>query len=141
MSPEQLLGSVDFNEEDVVVADFEAGVGTLTRLGEEHVDTVVIVVEATPKSLEVGARAAALAAERTVARIIVVANRIRHDEDLETVKSAFPGMEVVGVPHDMKIVEADRKGIAPIDLDPDAPAVKALIAMASTLRPASPSSN
>ena len=69
MSPEQLLGSVDFPEEDVVVADFEAGVGTLTRLGEEHVDTVVIVVEATPKSLEVGARAAALAAEKTVARI------------------------------------------------------------------------
>ena len=58
MSPEQLLGSVDFPEEDVVVADFEAGVGTLTRLGEEHVDTVVIVVEATPKSLEVGQRAA-----------------------------------------------------------------------------------
>ena len=26
MSPEQLLGSVDFPEEDVVVADFEAGV-------------------------------------------------------------------------------------------------------------------
>lgn len=133
MSPEQLLGSVDFNEEDVVVADFEAGVGTLTRLGEEHVDTVVIVVEATPKSLEVGARAAALAAERTVGRIVVVANRIRHEDDLETVKAAFPGMEVVGIPHDMKIVEADRKGVAPIDLDPDAPAVKALVAMASTL--------
>jgi CO dehydrogenase maturation factor len=135
LSPEQLLGSVDFNEEDVVVADFEAGVGTLTRLGEEHVDTVVIVVEATPKSLEVGARAAALAAERTVGRIVVVANRIRHDADLQTVKDAFPGMEVVGVPHDMKIVEADRKGIAPIDLDPDAPAVKALVALASTLSP------
>jgi len=137
LSPEQLLGSVEFNEEEVVVADFEAGVGTLTRLGEEHVDTVVIVVEATPKSLEVGARAAALAAERTVGRIVVIANRIRHDEDLETVKAAFPGMEVVGVPHDMKIVEADRKGIAPIDLDPEAPAVKALIAMASTLLPSS----
>ena len=119
------------------MADFEAGVGTLTRLGEEHVDTVVIVVEATPKSLEVGARAAALAAERTVGRIVVVANRIRHQEDLETVRAAFPGMEVVGVPHDAKIVEADRLGIAPIDLDPDAPAVRALIGLASTLLPTS----
>jgi len=137
LSPEQLLGSVDFNEQDVVVADFEAGVGTLTRLGEEHVDTVVIVVEATPKSLEVGVRAADLAAERTVARVVVIANRIRHDEDLETVKAAFPGIEVVGVPHDMKIVEADRLGVAPIDLDPESPAVKALIAMASSLRPSS----
>jgi len=130
-----LLGSVEFPEEDVVVADFEAGVGTLTRLGEEHVDTVVIVVEATPKSLEVGARAAALAQEKTVARVVVVANRIRHDEDLQKVRDAFPGLEVVGVPHDPKIVEADRKGVAPIDLDPDAPAVKALVGLASTLLP------
>jgi CO dehydrogenase maturation factor len=132
-----LLGSVDFDENEVVVADFEAGVGTLTRLGEEHVDTVVIVVEATPKSLEVGSRAAALAAERTVGRVVVVANRIRHDEDLETVKAAFPGLEVFGVPHDPKIVEADRKGIAPIDLDPDAPAVSALIRLTSSLFPSS----
>lgn len=130
-----MLGSVEFPEEDVVVADFEAGVGTLTRLGEEHVDTVVIVVEATPKSLEVGARAAALAAEKTVARIVVVANRIRPNEDLQVVKDAFPGMEVVGVPHDPKIIEADRKGVAPIDLDPEAPAVKALVGLASTLLP------
>ncbi|MDQ3898127.1 MAG: hypothetical protein M3326_12955 [Actinomycetota bacterium] len=130
-----MLGSVDFPEDDVVVADFEAGVGTLTRLGEEHVDTVVIVVEATPKSLEVGARAAALAQEKTVGRVVVVANRIRGEEDLETVKAAFPGLEVVGVPHDPKIVEADRKGIAPIDLAPDAPAVKALVGLASTLLP------
>src|SRR5262249_5833115 len=124
-----------FDEQEVVVADFEAGVGTLTRLGEEHVDTVVIVVEATPKSLEVGARAAALADDRMVGRVVVVANRIRHDEDLQTVKNAFPGLEVVGVPHDPKIVEADRKGIAPIDLDPDAPAVTALMALAATLLP------
>jgi Flp pilus assembly CpaE family ATPase len=39
------------------------------------------------------------------------------------------------VPHDPKIIEADRKGVAPIDLDPDAPAVKALIGLASTLLP------
>ena len=130
-----MLGSVDFPDDDIVVADFEAGVGTLTRLGEENVDTVVIVVEATPKSLEVGARAAALAKDKTVGRIVVVANRIRGQEDLETVKAAFPGLEVVGVPHDPKIVEADRKGVAPIDLDPDAPAVKALVGLASTLLP------
>jgi CO dehydrogenase maturation factor len=129
-----LLGSVDFPE-DVVVADFEAGVGTLTRLAEENVDTVVIVVEATPKSLEVGGRAAALAADKAVNRVVVVANRMRDEADLATVKAAFPGLEVVAVPHDPKIVEADRKGIAPIDLAPDAPAVRALVGLASSLYP------
>ena len=127
-----MLGSVEFDEE-VVVADFEAGVGTLTRLSEQRVDTVLIVVEPTPKSLEVGSRAMALAAEKSVSRVVVIANRVRNDADLEIVRAAFPDCEVVAVPDDPKIVEADRKGIAPIDLAPDAPAVVALVALANDL--------
>ena len=53
--PEQLLGSVDF-EQAVVIADLEAGIGTLTRVAEEAFDTVLVVVEPTAKSLEVGRR-------------------------------------------------------------------------------------
>ncbi|MFN2608048.1 MAG: hypothetical protein ABR511_09150 [Acidimicrobiales bacterium] len=119
-----------------MVADFEAGVGTLTRLSEQRVDTVLVVVEPTPKSVEVGMRAVDLARERAVTRVVVVANRLRGDADLEIVRSAFPGCEVVGVPDDPKIVEADRKGVAPIDLAPDAPAVRALVGLAESLTPA-----
>ena len=121
--------------DDVVVADFEAGVGTLTRLSEQRVDTVLVVVEPTPKSVEVGMRAVDLARERSVTRVIVVANRLRDDADLEIIRSAFPDCEVVAVPDDPKIVEADRKGVAPIDLAPDAPAVVALIGLARGLVP------
>ena len=127
-----MLGSVDFDD-DVVVADFEAGVGTLTRLSEQRVDTVLVVVEPTPKSVEVGMRAVDLARERSVTRVIVVANRLRDDADLEIIRSAFPDCDVVGVPDDPKIVEADRKGVAPIDLAPDAPAVRALVGLAEAL--------
>jgi CO dehydrogenase maturation factor len=132
LSPEQLLGSVEFTD-DVVVADFEAGVGTLTRLSDQRVDTVLVVVEPTPKSVEVGMRAVALAQERSATRVIVGANRLRDDADLAVVQSAFPGCEVVPVPDDPKIVEADRKGVAPIDLAPDAPAVLALVGLAESL--------
>ncbi|HUQ62254.1 MAG TPA: hypothetical protein VM121_00690 [Acidimicrobiales bacterium] len=126
-------------DEDVVVADFEAGVGTLTRLSEQNVDTVLIVVEPTPKSLEVGARAMGLAKEKSVARVVVIANRVRDEADIETVRAAFPDCEIVPVPDDPKIVEADRKGVAPIDLAPDAPAVVALVALANDLSKASKS--
>ncbi len=78
-------------------------------------------------------RAVDLARERSVTRVIIVANRLRDETDLEIVRSAFPGCEVVGVPDDPKIVEADRKGVAPIDLAPDAPAVLALIGLAQSL--------
>lgn len=117
----------------MVVADFEAGVGTLTRLSEQHVDTVLIVVEPTPKSLEVGSRARALATDKSVSRVVVIANRVRDDADLQTVRAAFPDCEIVAVPDDPKIVEADRLGVAPIDLAPDAPAVVALVALANDL--------
>ncbi|MEO7557272.1 MAG: AAA family ATPase [Acidimicrobiales bacterium] len=135
LSPEQLLGNVD-PADVTVVADLEAGIGTLTRLGEGAVDIVVIVVEAMPKSMEVGTRAAAVAAEKNIGRVIVVANRIRNDADLEAITAAFPGQEIVVVPDDRAIVDADRQGVAPLDLAPEAPAVQALSGLAGLLVPA-----
>ncbi|MGQ0743516.1 MAG: hypothetical protein ACT4OS_04105 [Acidimicrobiales bacterium] len=130
-----MLGSVEFTDE-VVVADFEAGVGTLTRLAEQRVDTVLVVVEATPKSMEVATRAVELAHARNIGRVIIVANRIRSDADVATLRAAFGDLEMFTVPDDPRIVEADRKGVAPFDLAPDAPAVLALVALADSLLPA-----
>jgi len=111
----------------------EAGIGTLTRLPDGSVDVVVIVVQPTPKSLEVGSRAAALAHERQLGRLIVVANRIANDDDEAMVLAAFPGEEVVVVPDDPAVLLADREGRAPLDTAPDAPAVLALLGLADRL--------
>jgi len=124
-----LLSSVEFGD-TIVLADCEAGIGTLTRLGDTPVDVILVVVEPTPKSLEVGARAVALAKERQAGRIIVVASRIRNDDDLKAIMVALPGQEVVIVPDDPAIVAADREGVAPMDSAPDCPAVLALIGVA-----------
>ena len=131
-----MLGSIE-SEGRTVIADFEAGVGTLTRLKDGGVDVVLVVVEPTPKSLEVGRRAVGIARERALARLVVVANRIRNDEDLAAVRAIFPDEEIVAVPDDPRIVEADRAGVAPLDLAPDAPAVRALVELAGRLVPAS----
>ena len=117
----------------VVIADLEAGLGTLSRLGEKKVDAVVLVVEPTPKSIEVATRAAALAREKSLGRLVVVANRVRDAGDLAAVRAAFPDDQVVGVPDDPAIVEAERRGLAPLDVAPGAPAVRALAELAETL--------
>ena len=132
-----MLGSAEFDPNDTVIADFEAGVGTLTRLEEQKVDTVVVVVEATPKSIEVGLRAVQLANEKLLQRVVVVANRVRGEHDVETIRAAFGkyDVEIVAVPDDPKIREADRYGVAPIDHAPDAPAVRALVGLAEGLLP------
>ncbi len=127
-----MLGSSDYSGV-TVIADLEAGIGTMTRLADRAVDAVIVVVEPTTKSIDVGRRVCALARERSVDRIVVVANRITGDEDLRRLEEAFPTEHVVPVPHDRAIVDADRRGQAPVDFAPDAPAVRALVSLAEGL--------
>ncbi len=117
----------------VVVADFEAGLGTILRLDGHPVDVVVVVVEPTAKSLEVGRRAAESVREGGLGRLVVTANRVRDDQDAARVHAAFPGIDVVLVPDDPAVVAAERTGLAPLDAAPDAPAVRALVALAERL--------
>lgn len=134
MSPHQLLDALD-TPHRVVVADLEAGIGTLTRVGPGAIDVAVLVVEPTAKSLDVAERALELARDRGVPRIVVVANRVLDETDRAFVANRFPGVQVLVVPEDEAIVAADRAGDAPFDLHPDAPAVRALVALADLLEP------
>ncbi|MDP9074829.1 MAG: hypothetical protein M3N98_11775 [Actinomycetota bacterium] len=96
---------------------------------------MLVVVEPTPKSLEVGSRAAELAREKSIGRVIVVASRIRNDTDLALVQTTFPDYEVVPIPDDPSIVRADRLGISPLDVPEPGPATLALIELAGRLAP------
>jgi CO dehydrogenase nickel-insertion accessory protein CooC1 len=116
----------------VVVADFEAGLGTVLRL-DAPVDVVVVVVEPTGKSLEVGRRAAETVREKGLGRIVVTANRVRDDADAERVRRAFADHDPLLVPEDPAIVDAERRGLAPLDAAPDSPAVLALVQLADLL--------
>ncbi len=133
LSVEQVLTELEATA-STVVADLEAGLGTLSRLGTRGgIDIALVVVEPTPKSLEVGVRAAALARENGIAEVRIVANRVHSEQDLATVRERFGGYDVFAVPDDPAIVRADREGAAPLDAEPDAPAVRALEELAGRL--------
>ncbi len=129
-----MLGSVTAAG-STIVADLEAGIGTLTRLSD-GLDTIVVVVEPTSKSIEVARRAADLVREKSLGRLVVVANRLTGDEDFERMRAAFSGHHVVPIPDDPAVAEADRQGAAPLDRTPDAPAMRALVDLAGQLVPA-----
>jgi len=114
-----------------VICDLEAGLGTLERLEPGQADVVLVVANPTAKSLEVARRAIELAAG--CAEIIVLANRVGGEADVELIREALDGREVVVIPEDPVIVAADRDGTAPIDLDADAPGVAAIVALAERL--------
>lgn len=117
----------------MVIADLEAGLGTLSRAEAGLVDLLLVLVEPGARALEVGRRAIELARARGLGRILVLANRVRHPADLALVAGALPGEEIVPVPDDLAILDADRSGRAPLDTAPDAPAVRALAELAQRL--------
>ena len=120
-----MLSSVP-ESDTVIVADLEAGIGTLTRLPEASVQSTLVIVEPTPRSIDVGMRAVRVATERNQGHITIVANKVANEEDAARVRDAFAGHDVVSVPEDRVMVAADREGASPIDIDQDAPAVKAI---------------
>jgi len=116
-----------------VVADFEAGLGTLSRLKAGYLDVLIVVAQPSAKALEAASRAEAMIREDSVGRVIIVANRVEGARDLERVHEAFPEREVVMVPDDRAIGAADARGAAPFDLTPDAPAVRVVRTLAESL--------
>ncbi len=134
ISPEQLLEKLDLVD-GIVIADFEAGLGTITRMGVNPVDVIVVVAEPTSKSLEVARRAVALVQKEKLGRLVIAANRVRDDEDLGRIRIAFPDLDLVIIPDEPEIVNAERLGEAPLDSAPESPGVRALVGLADNVVP------
>ena len=127
-----MLGEMKTNGQ-IVVSDLEAGVGTVLRMKPGIADFILVIAEPTARSIEAARRASSIAKERS--HVIVVANRVRSDEDLEAIRTVLSEHEMVVVPDDPDIAEADREGVAPIDAAGDSPGVAAIQALAERLRP------
>jgi CO dehydrogenase maturation factor len=131
VSPEGLLNELE-SEGMIIIGDLEAGIGTVLRLQEGQADVVVVVAQPTAKSLDIARRAVEMAGDKST-RTIVVANRVRDDEDLAVIRAAVGDCEMVVVPDDAAIALADREGLAAIDVDQDSPGVRAIIGLADRL--------
>lgn len=131
VSPEGLLTELE-SDGKIIIGDLEAGIGTVMRLQEGHADVVLVVAQPTAKSLNIARRAVDMTDERG-GRVIVIANRVRDDVDLAVIREAVGECEMVVVPDDPAIAQADREGRAAIDVDENSPGVKVLIELAGRL--------
>ena len=127
VNPVNLVRQLEHGDR-TVICDLEAGLSTVEKLEPGVVDVLLVVANPSGKALEVARRAVEMADGR--AEIIVVANRVRDASDLELVQEIAGEHEVFVIPEDAVIAAADREGVAPIDLDPDAPGVAALVRLA-----------
>lgn len=117
----------------VVVADFEAGLGTLSRIEAGQIDRILVIAEPTMKSLEVARRALEMIESHGAARVHVVANRIADEDDRRVVLEILSRRQVTLIPEDPAIREAERWGAVPFEAAGDAPAVLAVQRIANAM--------
>ena len=129
----------DLSEErssDITILDMEASIEHLTRGTVRNVDVLLVATEPYYRSLETTGRIVPLAHDLGLEHVWVVANKLRGDRDQAAVREycVRHGLEIIAeVPFDENIAEADRRGQAPIDHAPTAPAVAALAHLADAV--------
>lgn len=122
--------------ERLVVVDMEASPEHLSRGTVRHVDVVCLVAEPYYRSLETVRRMASLVDELPVARLAVVANKVRSGADEQAVREFCErhGFELVGVvPWSEEVVAADRARVPVVAWPAASAVVHAVDALATAL--------
>ncbi|MDP9405625.1 MAG: AAA family ATPase [Actinomycetota bacterium] len=113
-----LLEDLGGRPDAVVVVDMEASPEHLSRGTTRSVDALLLVTEPYYRSLETVTRLAALARELRIARLAVVANKVRGRADAEAVAEfcARHDLDLIAVvPRRDAVVDADVAGISLLD--------------------------
>jgi CO dehydrogenase maturation factor len=105
-----------FRKDDVLILDMYAGVEHLGRATVDFVDSMLVVVEPTRRSLGTAAQIKKLANDIGLTRLWLVGNKVRSQEEATFLEKQTPGLPLLGVlPADLAVQEADRLGIAVYD--------------------------
>ncbi|MGH2444208.1 MAG: hypothetical protein ACRDFX_13715, partial [Chloroflexota bacterium] len=93
-----MLGQLD-SKHGVVIADMEAGIGTLVRMAENSLDLILLLANPSEKAFEVVRRAHQVIAGRKIApEILVLANRVRGEGDVKLTRQALGSQDITAIP-------------------------------------------
>jgi len=130
-----VVGAAPNSQNYICILDTEASTEHLKVGTAKHVDVLYAVVEPYFKSMESGRRVLALARDLGIEHLALLANKVKPGE-LEVVQefAAEHDLGLIGhVPFDEVFHHAERAAVAPIDYDPNAPAVVAIGKLARKL--------
>lgn len=135
-----VLADLGATPDVVTVVDMEASPEQLSRGTVRNVDVLLLVAEPYFRSLETVRRLAPLAAELSIARIGVIANKLRSAPETDAVAEFCERHQLTrlaSVPYDDAVAAADLAGSPLLDAVPDSPAVAAIGELTTRLRAAS----
>ena len=105
-----------FRKDDILLLDMYAGVEHLGRSTVDFVDSMLVVVEPTRRSLGTAAQIKKLANDIGLMRLYLVGNKVRNEEEAKFLETETPGLPLLGyLPADLKVQEADRLGVPVYD--------------------------
>jgi CO dehydrogenase maturation factor len=124
-----LMRHLILGSDEAFVMDMDAGIENLGRGTTRGMDALLVVAEPGRRSLEILAKIKNLAHDIDVGRVFAVGNKVAAPDDEEMITESMKneGIPLLGiVPLDDSIKQADRKGVAPLDLDPNSPGMVAI---------------
>ena len=125
-----LMRHLILGTDEAFVMDMDAGIENLGRGTTMGMDALIVVAEPGRRSLDILGKIKKLAQDIDVGRVFAVGNKVDTPDDEEMIREwvKSEGIPLLGiVPLDDMIKQADRKGVAPLDLDPNSPGMLAIL--------------
>ena len=117
----QILASLTYRKNDVVIMDMEAGLEHLGRGTAANMDQFIVVIEPGSRSVQTYRNVKRLASDLGVRQVRVVANKVRDEKDEAFIRENIPAEDLLGMIHyNLEIMDADRQGKSPYDVSPSA---------------------
>ncbi len=113
-----LLSHLFIQRNETVIVDMEAGLEHLGRGSTGYVDAFIVVVEPGMRSIQTALQIRKLASDLGIKRVYIVGNKVQTDEDRQVITDNLKDFPILGLMEfNMKVLEADRKGVSPYDID------------------------
>lgn len=125
-------------KDDAIIMDMEAGLEHLGRATAQSMDALILVVDEGRWSINTAKRAAALAADLGMTKLLAVANRVTDSTDLQSIADKLDGIPLIGqLPYDKRLEEglliANEGGIEPTEaLSQHLPALEKILSQVAS---------
>ena len=104
--------------EEALIIDMEAGLEHLGRGSTGQVDALIIVVEPGQRAMNTARQIKKLGEDLRLKKMMIVGNKVTSDQDRKIIEETLSDFPVLGhMSFNPRIVEADRVGRSPYDMD------------------------
>jgi CO dehydrogenase nickel-insertion accessory protein CooC1 len=117
-----------------LIGDLPAGPMQVAENWAPYARIYLTIVQPSLQSALTAMRVARIARQSPAEQVLIVANRVRSDDDVDRIQRWMGEPVFAAVPADDVLAVAERLGVAPIDHAPDSPAITALGGVFAALR-------